>query len=88
MLQETGFFFAGNFFVLQIKFDCSLFMVSAIRAQLPTPWQYNLKNHKSQDMLGRKFEIYPEIRKIDQPVWGMERKKKQKQGELCAPQYK
>jgi uncharacterized protein YecA (UPF0149 family) len=50
-------------------------MVSAIRAQLPTPWQYNLKNYKSQDILDRKFEIYPETWQIDQPVWGTELKK-------------
>ena len=49
-----------NCFVQQIKFDSNLFMVSAIRAQLPTPWQYNLKNYKNQDILDRKFEIYPE----------------------------
>ena len=48
-------------------------MVSAIRAQLPTPWQYNLKNYKSQDLLDRKFEIYAESRQVDQPVWGTER---------------
>ncbi|MBQ6599055.1 MAG: hypothetical protein IJH79_16005 [Lentisphaeria bacterium] len=44
-------------------------MVSAIRAQLPTPWQYNLKNHKSQDILDREPEIYPETWKADQSVW-------------------
>ena len=32
-------------------------MVPAIRAQLPAPWQYNLENCKSQDMLDRKLEI-------------------------------
>ena len=48
-------------------------MVSAIRAQLPTPWQYNLENDKSQDLLDHKFEIYPEIRAINQPEWGTER---------------
>jgi len=54
-----------NCFVQQIKFDCNLSMVSAIRAQLPIPWQYNLKHCKSQDILDRKNENYPEfIRKI------------------------
>jgi hypothetical protein len=32
--RKRDFFFAGNFFVRQIKFDCSLFMVSAIRASI------------------------------------------------------
>ena len=58
-----------NGFVQQIKFDCCWFMVSAIRAQLPTPWQYTLKNRKSQDISDRKSEFYPETRKADQPVW-------------------
>jgi hypothetical protein len=37
-------------------------MMSAIRAQLPTSWQYNLKIYKSQDILDRQFQIYPETR--------------------------
>jgi len=36
----------------------------AIRAQLPATWQYNCKNYKSQDMLERKFVIYPKIREM------------------------
>ena len=62
-----------NCFVQQIKFDFNLFIVSAIRAQLPTPWQYNLENDKSQDRLDHKFGICPEIREINQPEWGTER---------------
>jgi hypothetical protein len=43
-----------NCFVQLIKFDFNLFMMSAIRAQLPTSWQYNLENYKSQDWLDHK----------------------------------
>ena len=53
-----------------ILFTLDTELMSAIRAQLPTSWQYNLKNYKSQDMLDPEFEIYPEIREFDRPVWG------------------
>jgi len=56
--------------VQQNQFDFSLFMVSAIRAQLPTPWQYNSENGKSQDRLDREFGIYPKIRTFHQPMDG------------------
>jgi len=47
-------------FCAKNKFDCRLFMVSAIRAQLPTPWQYNIKSGKNQGISDRISGIYLE----------------------------
>ena len=60
----------------QIQFDFNLFIVPAIRAQLPETWQYNLENYKSQDMLDRKIGICPKIRQFYRPIWGTERYEK------------
>ena len=59
-------------------------MAPAIRAHLPTPWRYNLKNYKSQDILDRKYEIYPETREADRPVWKTECLKKRKRNSILS----